>query len=408
MNEGVGLMKANLTVIGLSIGLILAGQTNAKNQEVYDSDSLDSSKAFENKCSGLDCFLRMGTFSSEKYANRYKEHLASKTKRPIKIERDQDDKNIFYVIVGPFNDFATMIKSSMELAGSPVSTNTHSRQQHAPQKSVVTRQHPIDKSKNTTSKPARKSIPTFLSTPSKPKKKNNKRTVAYSSLRNTNARMYQTKHQQILASQADYPIKQPPKTDAKGNVIPLFEAGPYLGLTSGVIINTGKTPASVSYQGFNGIVSAGAGHMFTHRFYMAGEFYYGSTVKAANYPAGVNGFSVNNGWFYGGSFIPGYMINDTVLAFLRVGGMRNQFKSVPSTASSLYPPNSRFARRMTSVKNGFQIGGGAQTNLYKQIDVRAEYDFSYYSGIYNQRTKGTVNQINLGLVYKFPDALRRS
>lgn len=406
-------MKANFTVLGLSVSLLMSVQANAKNQQVYDADSLDSSNASAKKCSGLvDCLLRMGTFSSEKYANRYKEHLSKKTKRPVKVERDREDKNIFHVIVGPFNDFATMIKSSAELSGKTIKNTTRATtttSKKVTSKSVKVVNNTGSAAVNTFAMPTmfKKSNSHVKSTKGK-----NKRTIARSGSKSSVAKPYQTKHQKILASQADYPIHQAPKTDAKGNVTPLFEAGPYLGLSAGVIIDVGKTPEAVAYQGFNGIVSAGAGHMFSRRFYMAGEFFYGSDIKAKSYQAGINGYSLDNGWFYGGSFLPGYMINDSVLAFLRIGGMRNQFYARPSADINSYPVRSQFTRRVTTVHNGFQIGAGAQTNLYKNLDIRTEYDFSYYHGIYgkriNQSLKANVSQINLGLVYKFPDSLRRA
>ena len=421
ITKGVGSMKANLTGIGLSVGLIVAAQANAKSQQVYDVNSLNNNQSSaQNQCSGLDCLLLMGTFSSEKYANRYKDHLSKKTKHPVKVERDKHDNNIFHVIVGPFNDFANMLKSGLEMTGKPVHTTTAATKKvtSASTRAVVN-----------TGKTARKTtsdagllafnntMPAFFA--GKKQSQNNtnkmktKRTVARDgSKANAKGTPYQTRHQQLLASQADYPIHQKPQTDAKGNVVPLFETGPYLGLSAGVMTNVGKAPVTVGYQGFPGNISAGAAMMYTRRLYLGGEFYYGDTITAYNYTAGVNGYNIDNGWFYGGSFIPGYMITDTVLGYFRVGVMRNQFKSKPSTQASNFPIRSAYARRHTTVLNGWQIGLGSQTKLYKNIDGRVEYDFSYYRGVKGRSSstnfRGNVNQVYLGLVYKFTDALHRA
>ena len=409
-------MKANLTAIGLSVGLIMATQVNAKNQQVYDVNNLNSNQTSNhNQCSGLDCLLMMGTFSSEKYAERYKEHLSKKTKHPVKVERDKNDKNIFHVIVGPFNNFTQMLKSGTEMTGKQIRTTTT-----ATKKLTTTSARTAIKTTKAAGKTTSEAsllafnntMPAFFGRKAQNNAKTNKmkvkRTVARDGSKTMRAVPYQTRHQKILASQADYPINQRPKADAKGNIAPLFETGPYLGVSAGVMTNIGKAPATIGYQAFPGNVSAGAAMMLTRRIYLGGEFYYGSNITAYNYTAGVNGYNMDNGWFYGGSFLPGYMLTDTLLTFIRVGVMRNQFLTSPSSSIRSYPPNSPYTRRFTLVKNGWQVGAGTQINLYKNIDGRAEYDFSYFRGLNSNTSKANINQVYLGLVYKFTDALHKA
>ncbi len=420
-------MKMNLTTIAVGISLALAAsQTTAATKKVMDADDLKSDSSNANKCSGLDCLLRMGTFSSEKYANRYKENLASKTDQQVKVEQDKKNKNLFHVIVGPFHDFAKMLQTSSELSRKPVKTtntsakNTATQTKVVAQNNVTTKPAATVKSSDSTlgiAKPfmAITNLFKFHNNNLKPvntaKYGNKRRTIAMSTTNNrsTTPHSSMTKHQQILASQADYPVNQKPKTDAKGNVIPLYKTGPYVGVSAGVLDEIGKNPATAAYQAFSGTVSAGAGHMFTHRIYMGGEFYFGDDLTAKTYSPGQTGYSVNSGIFYGGDFIPGFMITDTVLGYLRIGGIRAHLNSKPTDQVASSVSSSIYSRRTNIIKNGWQVGAGTQTNLYKNLDGRAEYVFSHIKGIaYSGNAKVTMGQVNVGLVYKFADSLHRA
>lgn len=375
-------------MIAASSLLIASPVICAGKQEIVDIKDVSSYKKDGHSRSLF--FINMGAFSSESYATRYKTHLSSKTKHPVKVERSQDDKNIFYVLVGPFNSVAKLVQSGSDITGKKSSSTA-----------IKKNNNPVVKSHSLKLRP-------IFTMPNKSNKQTqiNKNTTTSKKTHVTNNRIKgHSKHHQIFASQSDYPIKQRPKTDAKGNVIPLFKTGPYVGASFGFQDNTGKAPATAAYQAVSGTLSAGAGQMFTRRFYLAGEFFGGDNVKAKTFGPGVNGYLVDSAWNYGGDIIPGYMITDTVLAYLRIGVIRNQFLTKPDAKISQYPAGSQYSRRMTRVKNGWQIGAGTQTNLYKNLDARAEYIFSYFHGIYNNNTKSDINQVNLGLVYKFTDSL---
>ena len=157
----------------------------------------------------------------------------------------------------------------------------------------------------------------------------------------------------------------------------LYPVGPYVGASVGARLNDSGTPAV--YGGVVGTLSAGYGHIW-NRFYLAGEFFGGDSTQVRN--------SINNqsnmlsGWSIGGDLIPGYLINDHVLGYLRLGGVSTQFNAADTN------------------QGAWRLGVGGQTNLYKNLDIRGEYVFSQYQTI---QTMGTPysNQFNLGLVYKF-------
>jgi opacity protein-like surface antigen len=363
-------MKTHLTAVAVSVGasLLLVSPLHAATQQqvvdIKDLNKCDTDKA--KKSSHKNYLLNMGDFSSESYANRYKAHLAEKTNKPIKVEQSKEDKNIFHVLVGPFKDLGKLVQSGADMAGKTITSPT-------------TTVHPVKKAPMKYRKTMRKPAQKF-------------------------AKPMQTKHQKILASQADYPINHNSMTDPKGNKLPpLLETGPYVGASGGMLLNVGKIPATVAYQAANGILSAGIGNMYTRRFYLAGEFFGGSNVAGKNFTAGVNGYNISSAWFYGGDLIPGYMVTDKILAYLRLGVMRTQFNSKPGAPIVRFPPNSPYRVRQTIVANGWQVGVGSQVNLYKNLDGRSEYIFTYYKAHHIPNGRGEANQVNLGLVYKFSD-----
>jgi len=435
-------MKINVTAVVVSLSMALtASQTYADDQQVVDANDLKNNTNNSYNCSGLACILKMATFSSEKYATRYKENLATKTNQPVYIERDKKNKNLFHVFVGPFNSFAKMTQSLADLTSRNLKSVTHTAESVKVSPTFKNTLSTPTVNKATTkvqsntkesslkvaditapiTKPMYALANVFKFTHQKTSaatNTNHRRTVEISTAhKKTNithsSQSKPTKHEQILASQADYPINQKPKVDAKGNIIPIFKAGPYVGASGGVLSAIGKTPSTTAYQAFSGTLSIGAGRMFAHRFYMAGEFYLGDNIKAKNFNSGLLGYGIQSGFNYGGDFIPGFMITDNVLAYLRIGGMRALFSSIPSTRPEFVRNFGRedsraFTRRIDLIRNGWQVGVGSQTNLYKNLDGRAEFVYSQFQGAIIEENKGMISQVNIGLVYKFTDSLRRS
>jgi opacity protein-like surface antigen len=167
-----------------------------------------------------------------------------------------------------------------------------------------------------------------------------------------------------------------------------FGVGPYLGLSIGPRVNVTTIPSS--FVGFDGTASLGYGMMAYPNFYLAGEIFGGGSANIKAYK-NANGTSPRSTWNYGASVLPGVMINNDVLGYLRAGVVRSRFTSVRPNGSTV-----------SSNKNltGFQVGGGAQTNVAPNLDVRGEYVYSQYQNT-SVLNKVQGHQFNLGLVYKF-------
>lgn len=166
---------------------------------------------------------------------------------------------------------------------------------------------------------------------------------------------------------------------------PTFMAGPYIGLSVGDRTNYSGSPTV--FKGIDGNLSLGYGALVSPSFYLAGELFgLGSaSVKDLQNQLSVSrNISVKSSWSYGLSIVPGYMITDTVLGYLRGGVIRTRFNGTNVGVND----------------TGWQIGLGGQTNLYQNWDLRAEYIYSYYGTVGNLG-KVSSDQANLGVVYKF-------
>ena len=165
--------------------------------------------------------------------------------------------------------------------------------------------------------------------------------------------------------------------------IALANPAPYVGGGLGIIINTTNNWIG-SYRSVPFNVFAGYGGVLTQNFYLAGEFTGTLTTIGVN----DNG-QVKSTYSYGLGILPGMMLNDRTLAFVRLGVVRTRF--------------SEFNKSQT----GGQIGFGLQTSLTQSVDLRGEYDFTAYRSVsdryYGYRYSASPRQdaFNLSLVYKF-------
>lgn len=171
-----------------------------------------------------------------------------------------------------------------------------------------------------------------------------------------------------------------------------FSTGPYVGLSAGPLINMVGLPAF--YTGFSGTGSVGYSRLFHQHLYLSGEIFGSDNGEILNRPNMNNNFSmflngnIRSSWSYGVNLIPGIMINDRLLGYVRGGFIRQQFNKVIQQSNK------------TGIsRNGWNVGIGGQSQLYRNIDLRLEYVLSRY-----QRIGGyfpATNQVNLGFVYKF-------
>lgn len=158
-----------------------------------------------------------------------------------------------------------------------------------------------------------------------------------------------------------------------------YLCGPYVGASLGVRNNYTGEP-SVVYKGIEGILSLGYGGAVSPMFYLAGELFVGDSAQVRNFK--FNGNGVKSTWSYGFDLIPGIMLTDYVMGYVRAGVVRTRFSDQGTSAT------------------GWQVGIGGQTNLCQNWDLRGEYVFSAYrsvTGIGHPQ----ADQFNLGVVYKF-------
>lgn len=198
----------------------------------------------------------------------------------------------------------------------------------------------------------------------------------------------------VLAATSSIAFAHNYKGDYKGEAAPApcpsysFAAGPYIGLSVGPRTNYSNIAAV--YKGFEGTLSGGYAMMMNPVFYLGGEIFVADSANIKDFK-GPQQYYVNpafthdgvrTSWSYGISIIPGYMITDHVLAYVRAGAVRTRFSDANANATA------------------WQLGVGAQTNVYQNWDVRGEYVYSGYGSV-NFIGKPASDQFNLGVVYKF-------
>ncbi len=163
-----------------------------------------------------------------------------------------------------------------------------------------------------------------------------------------------------------------------------FGGGPYLGLSLGARTNYTSNP--VAYKGIEGTLTAGFGILARNGFYIAEEIFVGDGFQVQNYSDSAEG--AKSSWSIGLSLLPGYLILDNLLGYLRIGVVKTHFSSDGSN-------------------NGGQVGLGLENALTENWDLRGEYIYSFYQSSGNCSPEngalGSVksDQFNIGLIYKF-------
>lgn len=163
-----------------------------------------------------------------------------------------------------------------------------------------------------------------------------------------------------------------------------FGGGGYVGFSLGGRTNITSTP--VAYRGIEGILTAGYGILLTNGFYIAEEIFVSDGFQVQNYNDSAE--SAKSSWSIGLSVLPGYLILDNLIGYLRLGVVKTHFSSDGSS-------------------NGGQMGLGLEAALTESWDLRGEYIYSFYQSTAGCNpapgTLGSVksDQFNIGLMYKF-------
>lgn len=163
---------------------------------------------------------------------------------------------------------------------------------------------------------------------------------------------------------------------------------PYLGANIGMNLNTidnGSTnfpgnQIGTNYRGVPFNVFAGFGGSVSESFYLAGEV----NATLGNATVSNNG-NLKTTYGFGASVIPGIMLSDHTLGFVRGGVVDTKFSDIKAN------------------RTGVQIGAGMQTSLTSNVDLRGEYDFTGYKSINKFDFSGNPHSdtFNVGLLYKF-------
>jgi len=159
-------------------------------------------------------------------------------------------------------------------------------------------------------------------------------------------------------------------------------AGPYLGLSIGPLVNVAGS--SSAFHGYTGNLNVGYGAFVRSAFYLAAEAFVEGIGQFKNYQS-ASGVSPKQTFVYGIDIIPGYLITDYLLGYLRAGVDRGHFNDTNGGNSNV---------------TGWRIGLGGQTNFYQHWDLRGEYVYNQYNRI-SAVGKVLSNQFNLGVIYKF-------
>lgn len=178
---------------------------------------------------------------------------------------------------------------------------------------------------------------------------------------------------------------------------------PYIGISSGVIVNTADLRRTHDDNGLVGIgsyrgvplnVFAGYGGLVNCNIYLGGEIF--ATAATANISD--NKLQLKSTYGFGAAFIPGVMFSDRTMGYVRAGIVKSHFRT------------GRHDSKAT--RNGAQFGVGLQTNLCQNLDLRGEYDFVAYRSVranvvdannlpHRASVSPRSDQFTLGLVYKF-------
>lgn len=164
---------------------------------------------------------------------------------------------------------------------------------------------------------------------------------------------------------------------AVSSSVAFANGAPYIGGSVGQKTNTS------TYRNFRGVtanVFVGYGATIGEGIYLGGEVF--SNVATAS----ISDNGLKSSFGYGASFIPGLLISDHTMGFLRLGILRTRFS--PSGLS------------VSTISAG-QLGVGLQTNLMQNWDLRGEYDYDAYGSLSNVDGKPRSDEFNLGLIYKF-------
>lgn len=156
-------------------------------------------------------------------------------------------------------------------------------------------------------------------------------------------------------------------------------SSPYVGASMGVNVNSSTSVAGDAgvYRGVPLKVFAGYNVVFNQSASLGAEL---TGVIGSAQMSNKNNMRTSYG--YAASVLPGVMLSDQTMAYLRAGVVRTEFSNVNSMAT------------------GAEGGVGLQTALTQNFNLRGEYDYTAYRSVSGIHAP-SADAFDLGLVYQF-------
>ena len=137
----------------------------------------------------------------------------------------------------------------------------------------------------------------------------------------------------------------------------------------------------IRYEDINPRLALGYGDFYSESIYISGELFASPATINVNNATDANA-SLKTNYNYGIGLLPGYYLDDVLMAFGRLGLICTNFSNLDKLAT------------------GFQAGLGFQWMVTQVWSVRGEYDYTMY-GTQPRVGDANSNQFGLGLVYYF-------
>lgn len=154
---------------------------------------------------------------------------------------------------------------------------------------------------------------------------------------------------------------------------------PYVGISVGEVTNTIDDNSASVFRGVPLTINVGYGNMLSLTTYLGGEIF--GVIPAARF----NQSSLDYRYAYGVSVIPGVMLADHTMGFMRLGLVRLAFNAAV------------LGNDVPVACNGVQVGLGLQFSVTPAIDLRSEYIYTRYT--YNAIGR-KQDAVNFGIIYK--------
>ncbi len=183
--------------------------------------------------------------------------------------------------------------------------------------------------------------------------------------------------------------------------------GPYLGFNAGVRTQalrdewTDGNPESNDIFQANGTfesIKVGYGYQMSPWFYLGAEIFAGSAQQVE--PVQFNSAFNKEKQSLGASLLPGYIIDESNLLFMRIGYIRTGFQGLVNSGNgSIYSKQA----------NGVELGLGYEAALIQALSLVIEYDYNRYAEIKGFNPTASItnnytiqdNMMSLGLNYRF-------